>query len=316
MELHPENEPLLNKDDKDSYININEENNKKSKEQIINKSCDKDYFEYLFFCCYNYDVSQKQYNNHLALSKKCLISYDKDNQNHEKLLFEFFTNIKELIPEEEGYEMMEDTNPNTLNNIIENENNDLDKKNSLIKNISKKIGFQSDNPRTDFRSGGLYSLEFMNYFVTNYKIESKNILSNKYFLFAVVCINLCYKLCLILHLTDKDTIKNDLLRYKLKGCSRKQIKNFCEHLEKENENDLMLIIMSLCLSFAFIQFTNSFDNSKKNESLLNINIIIDNTLEIFRKTLTDLKKNENLINKLKSELDKAKNDKNILKKIN
>ena len=74
--------------------------------------------------------------------------------------------------------------------------------------------------------------------------------------------------------------------------------------------------MSLCLSFAFIQFTNSFDNSKKNESLLNINIIIDNTLEIFRKTLTDLKKNENLINKLKSELDKAKNDKNILKKIN
>ena len=47
--------------------------------------------------------------------------------------------------------------------------------------------------------------------------------------------------------------------------------------------------MSLCLSFAFIQFTNTFDNSKKNESLLNINIIIDNTLEIFRKTLTDLK---------------------------
>ena len=129
MELHPENEPLLNKDDKDSYINIDEENNKKSKEQIINKSCDKDYFEYLFFCCYNYDVSQKQYNNHSALSKKCLISYDKDNQNHEKLLFEFFTNIKELIPEEEGYEMMEDTNPNTLNNIIENDNNDLDKNN-------------------------------------------------------------------------------------------------------------------------------------------------------------------------------------------
>ena len=312
MELHPENEPLLNKEDKDSYININEGDNTKSKEQIINKSCDKDFFEYLFFCCYNYDVTPKQYNNHSALSKRCLIQYDKDNPNHEKLLFEFFTNIKELITDEEGYETFEDTNPNKLNNII---NNDLDKNNTLIKNLSTKIGFQNDNPRTDFRSGGLFSLEFMNYFVTNYKIESKNILNNKYFLFALVCINLCYKLCLILHLTEKETIKNDLLRYKLKGCTRNQIKNFCEHLEKENENDLIFIIMSLCLSFAFIQFTNNFDNSKKNENLLKINLIIDNTLEYFRKTLTNLKKNENLINKLKNEFDKAKKDKNILRKI-
>ena len=49
MELHQENEPLLNKDNKDSYINIDEENNKKSKEKIINKSCDKDYLYIYFF---------------------------------------------------------------------------------------------------------------------------------------------------------------------------------------------------------------------------------------------------------------------------
>ena len=30
--------------------------------------------------------------------------------------------------------MMEDTNPNTLNIIIDNDNNDLDKNNSLTKN--------------------------------------------------------------------------------------------------------------------------------------------------------------------------------------
>ena len=51
--------------------------------------------------------------------------------------------------------MMEDTNPNTLNIYIDNVNNDLDKNNSLTKNLSKKIGFQSDNPRTDLSSGGL-----------------------------------------------------------------------------------------------------------------------------------------------------------------
>ena len=97
--------------------------------------------------------------------------------------------------------MMEDTNLNTLNIITDNYNSDLDKNNSLTKNLPKKFGFQSDNPRKDLSSGRVYSLEFIIYFVYNYKIESKNILSNKYLLFTVEYINLCYKLCLILHLT-------------------------------------------------------------------------------------------------------------------
>ena len=119
---------------------------------------------------------------------------------YKKEIGNFFINIA-LIPEEEGYEMMEDTNLNTLNIIIDNYNSDLDKNNSLTKNLPKKFGFQSDNPRKDLSSGGVYSLEFIIYFVYNYKIESKNILSNKYLLFTVEYINLCYKLCLILHLT-------------------------------------------------------------------------------------------------------------------
>ena len=119
---------------------------------------------------------------------------------YKKEIGNFFINIA-LIPEEEGYEMMKDTNLNTLNIIIDNYNSDLDKNNSLTKNLPKKFGFQSDNPRKDLSSGGVYSLEFIIYFVYNYKIESKNILSNKYLLFTVEYINLCYKLCLILHLT-------------------------------------------------------------------------------------------------------------------
>ena len=119
---------------------------------------------------------------------------------YKKEIGNFFINIA-LIPEEEGYEMMEDTNLNTLNIIIDNYNSDLDKNNSLTKNLPKKFGFQSDNPRKDLSSGGVYSLEFIIYFVYNCKIESKNILSNKYLLFTVEYINLCYKLCLILHLT-------------------------------------------------------------------------------------------------------------------
>ena len=60
MEIHPENEPLLNKEDKDLYVNIQDiENIKNSKEQIIN--C-QDCLELICFCCYNYDVTQKEYD--------------------------------------------------------------------------------------------------------------------------------------------------------------------------------------------------------------------------------------------------------------
>ena len=59
MEIHPEKEPLLNKEDKDTYIKIEDISNcQKSKEQIIN--C-QDCLELICLCCYNYDVTQKEY---------------------------------------------------------------------------------------------------------------------------------------------------------------------------------------------------------------------------------------------------------------
>ena len=60
---------------------------------------------------------------------------------YKKEIGNFFINIA-LIPEEEGYEMMEDTNLNTLNIIIDNYNSDLDKNNSLTKNYQKNLVFK------------------------------------------------------------------------------------------------------------------------------------------------------------------------------
>ena len=308
MEIHPENEPLLNKEerDNDSYIKIKEkENKKKSKEQILNKNCI-DYLEFFLCCCVDYDITQKQYDNFINLRNKCIIPFEDGNENHEKMLQEYFINIKELLPyeDEEGYEIIEDN---------KNKENDLDKNNSLIKKLSKRIGFQSDNPRTDFRSGGLFSLEFMNFFISNYKNESRNILRENYFPFSIVCINLSFKICLILYLTEKEKNKATLESYKLKGCSRKEIKHFCEHLENDNDNDLIFLIISQCICFVFSKFINDFDNIEKSQNLLKINSIIDKTLEYLRKTLKTIKKNENLIDKLKYELEQAKKVKIVMK---
>ena len=298
MEIHPEKEPLLNKEDNDSYIKIeNIENYQKSKEQIIN--C-QDCLELICFCCFNYDVTQKEYESHLALSNRCSVSYDKENPIHEKLLLEFFKSIEELTSEEneEGCENVE-------NNIKIKK---TDENNYLIKRFSKKIGFQNDNPREDLSKSGLYSLEFMNHFINNYKNESKNLLKEKDFFFALVCINLIYRINLILYLIDKDKSDYDINNiYKIERCSRKEIKNFCQHLENDNEKDLMFLIISLCLSYVFAKF--------KNENSLNINSIIDRTLQHFKLVLCNVKKNEKIIDKLKNELEILKNEKSINRKM-
>jgi hypothetical protein len=302
METHPEKEPLLNKEDKDTYIKIEDikdiSSSQKSKEQVIN--C-QDCLELLCFCCYNYDVTQKEYQSHLELSNRCSIKYDKEDPVHEKLLLEFFEIIKELNSEEneEGGENGEN-----------NKNKKSDDINYIIKRFSKKIGFQNDNPREDLNKSGLFSLEFMNYFVNNYKAESKNILKEKDFSFALVCINLIYRINLILYLIDKDKSDSDIYNiYKIERCSRKEIKNFCQHLENDNEKDLMFHIINLCLNYAFEKFKNS--NSS------NIDIIINGTIQHFKEVLDDVKINEKLIDRLKYELEKLKNVKSSQKvKIN
>lgn len=297
MDFTPEKEPLLNKDDQDTIIKIEDaKDQEKSKEQIID--C-KEFLELICFCCYDYDVTQKEYEAHLSLSNRCSVSYDKENPIHEKLLFDFFEEIKKLFEEEteEDYENLD-------NKILsKRKTKDLEENNLIIREFSKKIGFPSDNPRTDFKEGGFYSLEFMSFFINNYKTELKNILKEKDFLFALVCINLIYRINLILYLIDKDKSDSYIFNiYKIERCSRKEIKNFCLHLENDNEKDLLFSIIILCLGYAFAKY--------KKQNSLNINLIIDDILMHFKEVLINVKSKEKLVDKLKNELDLEKHEKN------
>jgi hypothetical protein len=306
MEIHPETEPLLDKSEQNfdftfTFGKNDSENKKKSKEQILDKSW-LEFEEYLCCCCINYDITQNQYNHYSDLKKQCSIKYDENNTDHEKTLEEFFVSINELIQnEDEDYENLDNININDINN-----NNELTKEKKLINKLSKRIGFQSDNPRTDFRAGGIYSLQFMNYFITNYKLESKNILNEKSFPFAIVCINISFLLTLVLLLNDDDkkTIEKTLESRKLTHCNRKQIKKFCEHLENENEKDLMFLIISQSLCFVFAKYIKEINNGKKDDNL--VVKIIDNTVQYFKETLNNIKKNENLVDKLRIVLEGAK----------
>ena len=307
MEYNTESEPLLNKEEKENndvyllHIDSIENKGKSKDHQVLQKSCLNcvnnpfDILEFFCCCCIDYDITKNQYKIYSDLLKRCLVAYDQQNNEHEKLLQDFFININELLQnddEEEEYKIIDDNN-----NI---ESNNKDNEQNLIKALSKRVGFQTDNPRTDFRAGGLNSLLFMNYFITNYKTESKNILREKNFPFSLVCINLTYKISLILYLSDKDKIDSTLKSLNIKGCSRKAIKNFCVHLEKENENNLMFSIISQCLCFVFANFV------KNKKNYLEIDSNIKNTLKYVKKTLNSVKPKEILGEKLKSELEKAK----------
>lgn len=295
---HPEKEPLLSKDEKYyQTLDVKDFDNKnKSTEQIKDKTCPNDWLEIIFICCYNYDISKKQYELYLTLKEKVSIPFNTEEQEHEKLLQEFFSNVNELIGEEKECEI---TTNSSLNN---------NEKNNLISSLSKKIGFQTDNPRTDFRAGGLYSLEFMNFFVQNYKNESKEIFENKKFSnFGLICISLSYKLSLVLYLARKETIELSLKANNITACTRKQIKNFYENISNSEEKEkILFLILSQLLCFVYKKYEKDYNVNSGYENNFKINSIINTSLECFKEVLEYLKMNENLISKLGNRLDKAK----------
>lgn len=297
---HPEKEPLLSKDEKYyQALDVKDSDNKnKSIEQIKDKTCINDWLELIFFCCYNYDISKKQYELYLTLKEKVSIPFNTEEQDHEKLLQDFFSNVNELIGEEKECEI-------TTNSSINN-----NEKNNLISSLSKKIGFQTENPRTDFRAGGLYSLEFMNFFVQNYKNESKEIFENKkFFNFGLICISLSFKLSLILYLAKKETIEFSLKASNITACSRKQIKNFYENISNSEEKEnILFLILSQLLCFVYKKYEKDYNASSGYENNFKINSIINTSLECFKEVLENLKINENLISKLGNRLDKAKSE--------
>lgn len=304
MDFNNETEPLLNKQDDDIEEVFQKEvtSKQKSLKQILDKSCTlSNLFEILFFCCYDYDLTNKQYELYIDLRNKLSIPYNQEDSNHEKLLQDFFYNIKDLFPEDE--EDLENNNDIiTISTNINNESND--NKNDLINNLSSKLGFQNNNPRTDFRAGGLCSLEFMNYFAIHHKLELKNILKEKYFSFVLTSINLSFCFRLVLYLTNIINIDSTFKAYNLEGFSRRQIKFFSEQLENESQNmkSFFFSLLSQCLIFVFKKYQSTIEYDKKDENLVKINSINRYVISCFGDVINNIQKNENLEEKLRIKL--------------
>lgn len=247
--------------------------NKISQVQIIEKSF---FDKYLCCCCDSaYDLTMKEYNLFEKLKEETIILYDETNKEHEKSLNELLEHGKELFKNE---------------NINEDE-------------IWKRLGFQSNNPRTDFRGGGIYSVFFINYFIRNFNSEVIEILKLKYFSFGVICIRITFLVRLFLFLSKKSEIKKQQITNKISGCSRKELKSFSKLLC--NDNIIFLDILSYILIFVKKKFMIEMEENKKELNFLLIDPITNIGISCLGKALNkSLGKNESFLNLLEFEFKK------------
>ena len=256
--------------------------NVKSEEQILPKTLE----ENLLCCCINYDLTFSEFKSFNELKKKVSLSYDNQNPEHEKSLQDLFNKTKELLNND---------NLSVTTQITTKENNDENNKEN--EKIWRKIGFQTGEPRNDFRAGGIFSLDFMIYFIKNHEKEYINILNEEYFTFALTCIRVSYLVRTYLFLLTNEEIRINLRFKKDILATRKQLKYFCYFLF-DNDN-LLLNICCECLLSIFQKFKERKNIGKKESNYLIIEPITKNSIECLRDSLNNVGLNQDFITHLK-----------------
>ena len=257
-------------------------NNLISGEQIIPKAFE----EKLCCCCINYDLTVSEYKSFNSLKKKVIPSYNAQNEEHEKTLKELFNKTKELLNNDNNISSTEITEITAKESSNEDEN----------EKIWRKIGFQTKEPRNDFRGGGIYSLDLMIYFIKNFEKDYLNIINEDYFTFALTCIRVSYLIRTYLYLLTSEEIRINSKFQRGIFANRKQLKYFCYFLI-DNDNLLNDICCTSIISI-FQKFKEKKTGQKEKNYLI-IEPIIQNSVQCLQNSLNDARLNDNFISHLK-----------------
>ena len=277
-----ENESSKEKLIENTEIKNQVRNNVLSGQQILPK----DSLENLCCCCINYDLTISEFKSFIFLKKKVIPSYSEKNPEHENTLKDLLNRTKELLNDDNNQsEITEITTEKE--NINENEKDEK---------LWRKIGFQTKEPRNDFRAGGIYSLDLMIYFIKNYEKDYINIINEDYFTFALTCIRVSYLIRSYLYLLTDEEISLNIKFQRGVLANRKQLKYFCYFLF-DNDN-LLNDICCICLLSVFQKFKEKKTNQKEINYLI-IEPIIQNSVECLKNSLDDARLNEDFISHLK-----------------
>jgi hypothetical protein len=257
-------------------------NNLISGEQIIPKAFE----EKLCCCCINYDLTVSEYKSFNSLKKKVIPSYNAQNEEHEKTLKELFNKTKELLNNDNNISSSEITEITTKESSNEDEN----------EKIWRKIGFQTKEPRNDFRGGGIYSLDLMIYFIKNFEKDYLNIINEDYFTFALTCIRVSYLIRTYLYLLTSEEIRINSKFQRGIFANRKQLKYFCYFLI---DNDNLLNDICCTSIISIFQKFKERKTGQKEKNYLIIEPIIQNSVQCLQNSLNDARLNDNFISHLK-----------------
>ena len=263
-----------------------------SRDQIIEKSLE----EKILCCCINYDLTISEYKCFIELKKKVIPPYDETNEDHELCLQSLLLKTKQILSNDkdknkESSDLMSNA---TISSNITSKNTINSEEDTAI---WRKIGFQTGNPRTDFRAGGIFSLDLMNYFSNKHENKYKAIINEDYFTFALVCIRLSYLIRIYLFLLSSEEIKINLKFQKNIIATRKELKIFCYFLF-DNYN-LLLDIVSVGIDFVYQKFIEQKKAGYKEVNYFIIDPIILSAVQGLKNTLNNVNLADDFINELK-----------------
>ena len=284
------------KDQLIEHVNITNKvrNNTRSPNQIIEKTVD----EKLLCCCLDYDLTISEYKSFIDLKKKVIPEYDGKNEIHELSLQSLFSTTKEILLKYSEKDKGKETSDLISNATIttkDSSNNTLNLDEQT--KIWRKIGFQTGNPRNDFRAGGIFSLDLMNYFVNNHEKEYINIINEDYFTFALVCIRLSYLIRIYFFLLSSEEIKINSKYQKNIIASRKELKTFCYFLY--DNNNLLFDIGCIGLHFIYQKFLEKKNAVNKEINYFIIDPIILSSIQCLKTAMDNINMNSDFISELK-----------------
>ena len=254
-----------------------EKDNKISTNQIIQKTCCES-----ICCCFfsQNNITISEYNSFQQLKKLTSIPYDDKNESHNKLLEKLREDSERIFKE------------NQIN---------------IDKNIWRTLGFQNyENPITDFRGSGVYSITLIDYLLNNYFDQIKDSFEQDFFSFAIVCIRIIYLLRLSLFLVESSNISIEQIANKVIPCDRRQVKVFCNLLVKDNY--VFLEMVSKMVIFTKNKYMKEKKNKKQELKILLIDSIIYLSLDCVKNTLKNYSnQSKDIIKLLNTEFEKQMN---------
>ncbi|CAD7941678.1 unnamed protein product [Amoebophrya sp. A120] len=159
----------------------------------------------------------------MAREIKCLVGlpYDEGNPRHGADLLQFYEFLYPAAAEDDEAGRDKGAGTSTVNDLnargAQNQMNTTSSSSGSRKKIQlrderwKKVGFQSTNPATDFRGGGILSLYCMMYLAEKYGEETRRMIAESqqeesFYLFACACINVTVQLIFYLKLETPEMV--------------------------------------------------------------------------------------------------------------